>query len=89
MRNTDHRILINYRFNIWNGGVLMKNLKVKAKFIILIIITCAIMVALSISTIIIITSLKNQSVNMLKSSIQTEYDAGIRQEVNTAIAICN
>lgn len=67
----------------------MKNLKVKNKFIILLVIVCAILAVLGTSTMLIITKLKNQSVDMLKTSIQTEYDAGIKQEVNTAIAICS
>ena len=66
----------------------MKNLKVKKKFMILIIITGIIMIAMGVSSVLIISNLKNKSVDMLKTSIQTEYDAGIKQEVNTAISIC-
>lgn len=66
----------------------MKDLSVKNKFRILFFIVLGVLVALTVSMVLIVSELKNKSLNTLSESIEAEYDNGIKQEVNTAIAIC-
>ncbi len=66
----------------------MNNIKVKTKFRILFVITIAILISLGAATLIIVNNLKSQSLDMIKTSISTEYDTNIKQQVESVVSLC-
>lgn len=67
----------------------MNNIKVKTKFRILFAITILILVSLGGATLIIVNNLKSKSLDMVKSSISTEYDNNIKQQVVNVVSLCD
>ena len=66
----------------------MNNIKVKTKFRILFVITIAILISLGAANLIIVNNLKSQSLDMIKTSISTEYDTNIKQQVESVVSLC-
>ena len=66
----------------------MNNIKVKTKFRILFVITIAILISLGAANLIIVNKLKSQSLDMIKTSISTEYDTNIKQQVESVVSLC-